>query len=46
LVDFPALGEDGVVYYLCWRLDDGDQVAWWHLPAEGFAGRKPLPRQP
>jgi len=46
LVDFPALGEDGVVYYLCWRFDDGDRVAWWHLPSEGFAGRKSLPRQP
>lgn len=44
LVDFPALGEDGVVYYLCWRDDDGDQLGWWHLPEEGFAGRKPLPR--
>ena len=43
LVDFPALGEDGAVYYLCWRSDDAD-LAWWHLPEEGFAGRKPLPR--
>ena len=43
LVDFHALGDDGVVYYLCYRLDDED-LAWWHLPEEGFAGRKPLPR--
>jgi hypothetical protein len=43
LVDFHALGEDGVVYFLCYRLDD-DDLSWWHLPEEGFAGRKPLPR--
>lgn len=45
LVDFHALGEDGVVYFLCFRLDDED-LAWWHLPSEGFPGRKPLPRDP
>jgi hypothetical protein len=43
LVDFPAQGEDGVVYLLCWREDDGD-LGWWHLPDEGFAGRRRLPR--
>lgn len=43
LLDFHALGPDGVVYFLCWREDD-DELAWWHLPEEGFAGRKPLPR--
>ena len=45
LSDFPALGEDGVVYYLCWRLGE-DELSWWHLPEEGFPGRKPLPRYP
>ncbi len=45
LTDFPALGEDGVVYYLCWRLGE-DDLSWWHLPEEGFPGRKPLPRIP
>lgn len=45
LVDFAAVGEDGVVYFLCFRLDD-DDLAWWHLPEEGFPGRKPLPRDP
>jgi hypothetical protein len=45
LIDFHALGDDGVVYYLCWR-DDDTELAWWHLPEEGFAGRKPLPRAP
>ncbi len=43
LVDFPARGEDGVVYFLCYRLDE-DDLEWWHLPEEGFAGRKRLPR--
>jgi hypothetical protein len=45
LIDFHALGSDGVVYYLCWKADD-DDLSWWHLPDEGFAGRKPLPREP
>lgn len=45
LVDFHALGEDGVVYYLCFRLDDAG-LDWWHLPEEGLPGRKPLPRKP
>ena len=43
LVDFHALGADGVVYLLCWQLGE-DDLAWWHLPEEGFAGRKRLPR--
>ena len=45
LVDFHARGGDGVVYLLCYRLDE-DDLEWWHLPEEGFAGRKRLPRQP
>jgi len=44
LVDFPSI-RDGAEVYLCWRLDE-DDLAWWHLPEEGFAGRKPLPRTP
>jgi hypothetical protein len=44
LIDFHALGSDGVVYYLCWRLGE-DELDWWHLPEEGFPGRKPLPRE-
>lgn len=43
LVDFHSVGADGVVYYLCYRLDEED-LLWWHLPEEGFPGRKPLPR--
>jgi hypothetical protein len=45
LVDFPARGEDGVVYFLCYRLGE-PELAWWHLPEDGFAGRQPLPREP
>ena len=44
LVDFHALGSDGVVYFLCYRLDE-DDLDWWHLPEEGFPGRKRLPRE-
>jgi hypothetical protein len=43
LIDFHAQGGDGVVYYLCWRWDE-PELDWWHLPAEGFPGRKRLPR--
>jgi hypothetical protein len=45
LIDFHARGPDGVVYLLCWRNGD-DDLRWWHLPEEGFAGRKALPRDP
>jgi hypothetical protein len=44
LIDFHARGEDGVVYFLCWKEPEPD-IAYWHLPEEGFAGRKPLPRR-
>ena len=43
LIDFHALGSDGVVYLLCWRLGE-DELEWWHLPDAGFAGRQRLPR--
>jgi hypothetical protein len=45
LVDFPARGDDGAVYFLCWRTDE-DDLGWWHRPEDGFAGRRPLPRPP
>jgi hypothetical protein len=45
LIDFHAKGADGVVYLLCWRQGE-DELEWWHLPEEGFAGRKRLPRDP
>jgi hypothetical protein len=40
LVDFPALrGGDEV--YLCWQ-EGEDEIAFWHEPGAGFAGRQPL----
>jgi hypothetical protein len=41
LIDFPSL-RDGRVILLCWHLDEGDQIEWWHDPEAGFAGRQPL----
>jgi hypothetical protein len=41
LVDFPAV-IDGRDAYLCWRLGE-PEVAYWHSPEDGFAGRRPLP---
>jgi hypothetical protein len=38
LVDFPARAD----VLLCWHLGE-DEIAYWHGPEEGFAGRKPLP---
>lgn len=40
LVDFPALLE-GREVLLCWHLGE-DEVAFWHDPEDGFAGRRPL----
>ncbi len=40
LVDFPTVME-GRDAYLCWRLGE-PEVAYWHFPEDGFAGRKPL----
>jgi hypothetical protein len=41
LVDFPARLADGREYLLCWVLEE-PEVAWWHWPETGFAGRRPL----
>lgn len=41
LIDFPSL-RDGRVVLLCWQLDEGDRVEWWHDVDTGFAGRTPL----
>jgi hypothetical protein len=40
LVDFPA-ERGGEPVLLCWQLGE-DEVAWWHRPDDGFAGRRPL----
>jgi hypothetical protein len=41
LIDFPTL-RDGRVVLLCWQLDEGDELEWWHDMDAGFAGRTPL----
>jgi len=41
LVDFPSM-RDGRVVLLCWQLDEGDELEWWHDMDAGFAGRSPL----
>lgn len=41
LVDFPSLDDDGEVRLLCWKVDE-PELAWWHRPQDGFAGRRPL----
>jgi hypothetical protein len=40
LLDFPAQKGD-CEYLLCWRLAD-DDIEYWHLPNDGFRGRRPL----
>ena len=45
LVDFPSL-HLGRRVLLCWLADDEQDIDWWHLPDEGFAGRKRLPLPP
>jgi hypothetical protein len=40
LVDFPSL-RAGAEVLLCWRLGE-DEIAFWHRPEDGFAGREPL----
>jgi hypothetical protein len=41
LIDFPAL-HLGRVVHLCWELGE-DDLEWWHLPDDGFGGRRRLP---
>lgn len=45
LVDFPSRHASGREVLLCWQLGEPD-LAWWHLPEDGFAGRRPLPVPP
>ena len=41
LLDFPC-EVDGRVVLLCWKLDEGDEILWWHDLDSGFAGRQPI----
>jgi hypothetical protein len=45
LVDFPSRHPGGREVLLCWKLGEPD-LTWWHLPDDGFAGRRPLPLPP
>lgn len=40
LLDFPCR-DHGFQYLLCWRMEE-DDINYWHLAEDGFAGRKPL----
>jgi hypothetical protein len=44
LIDFPAR-HSGRDVLLCWQLGE-DDLDWWHLPEDGFAGRRRLPLPP
>ena len=39
LVDFRGQRR-GREVYLCWRLDEGSRISYWHELDAGFAGRK------
>ncbi len=41
LIDFPAM-RNGRVVLLCWQLDEGDEILWWHDLESGFGGRERL----
>ena len=43
LVDFPAM-LDGREVMLCWRSDE-PELQYYHEAEEGFAGRKPIPKE-
>ena len=41
LIDFPSLKNERIIL-LCWQLDEGDELEWWHELEDGFGGRQPL----
>ena len=41
LIDFFSRYE-GRIVYLCWKLDEGETLAWWHDLQNGFRGRQPI----
>jgi hypothetical protein len=45
LIDFTAETRDGRRYWLC-HLAGEPAVEWWHWPADGFAGRRPISQPP
>jgi hypothetical protein len=45
LIDFPARSASGRPYWLCWVVGE-PEIAWWHWPEDGFAGRTPISQPP
>lgn len=41
LIDFFSRYEDRIVH-LCWKLDEGDTLAYWHDLHAGFRGRQAI----
>ncbi|MDE3112896.1 MAG: DUF2203 domain-containing protein [Chloroflexota bacterium] len=41
LIDFPSVHR-GRPICLCWKLDEGDRIEWWHDIDAGYAGRRPI----
>lgn len=41
LIDFPSQRGERIIL-LCWQLDDGDEIRWWHDLETGFSGRQPI----
>ncbi len=41
LVDFVWKGPGGEIRMLCWQRDEPD-LAYWHRPEDGFAGRRSI----
>ncbi len=40
----PARGTpDGPEIYLCWLIDEEEEIGFWHPIETGFGGREPLP---
>lgn len=42
LVDFPAYVH-GEEVFLCYEIDDGEIILFWHGFEAGYAGRQPIP---
>ncbi|RJP32614.1 MAG: DUF2203 family protein [Candidatus Omnitrophota bacterium] len=42
LIDFPSFIE-GEEVFLCYELNDGDAIKYYHGLNNGYAGRKPIP---
>ena len=45
LIDFSAVTSSGRPFWLCWVVGE-PEVAWWHWPEDGFAGRTPVAELP